>query len=135
MSIGENIKRIREQKGLLQKEVATELGLDKSSYSKLEKDMREVKVSELQKLSSLFNMTIDQIVSFEGAIPKEITIEDKNSVEQIKLINQLDEDDKKTVFSIIDKMLTNQKFKTFFQENVGKWSSVYQTNPITSPVI
>lgn len=120
MSIGENIKRIREQKGLLQKEVATHISLDKSAYSKLEKDMREVKVSELQKLSSLFNMTIDQIVCFEGDTPKEVTVEDKSTVEQMKLISQLDEQDKKTVFSIIDKMLTNQKFKTFFQENVGK---------------
>lgn len=120
MAIGMNIKRIRGQKGLLQKEVASELGLDKSSYSKLEKDIREVKVAELQKLSALFDMTIDQIVNFEGDTPKEITVEDKTAVEQLKLIGQLDEEDKKTIFSIIDKMLTNKKFKTFFQENMGK---------------
>jgi hypothetical protein len=35
-----------------------------------------------------------------------------------RLIAQLDEDDRKTVLSIIDKMLTNKKFKTFFKENV-----------------
>ena len=119
MPIGENIKKIREQKGLLQKEIATELGLDKSSYSKLEKDLREVKVSELQKLSGLFNMSIDQIVNFEGDTPKEVTIEDKSANEQMKLISQLDEDDKLTIYKLIDKMLTNKKFKTFFQENVG----------------
>lgn len=120
MSIGENIKRIREQKGLLQKQVTTELGLDKSSYSKLEKGLREVKVVELQKLSSLFEMTIDQIVNFEGDTPKEITIEDKSAVEQMKLIGQLEEEDRKTVFSIIDKMLTNKKFKNFFKDNIEK---------------
>lgn len=120
MSIGKNIKKLREQKGLLQKEVTAELGLDKSSYSKLEKDMREVKISELQTLSSLFDMTIDQIVNFEGDVPKEVTIEDKSAIEQMKLINQLDEDDKQTIFKLIDKMLTNNKFKTFFQENISK---------------
>jgi len=80
----------------------------------------EVKVAELQKLSGLFNMTIDQLVNFEGDMPEEITVEDKSAVEQIKLISKLDDDDKKTVFSIIDKMLTNKKFKTFFQENIDK---------------
>lgn len=120
MSIGGNIKRIREQKELLQKEVAAELGLDKSSYSKLEKDQREVKVSELQTLAGLFGMTIDQIVNFEGDMPKEVTIKDKPALEQMKLISQLDEEDRKTVFSIIDKMLTNKKFKNFFQENIDK---------------
>jgi len=120
MSIGENIKRIREHKGILQKLVAAELNIDKSSYSKLEKDMREVKVSELQKLSVLFDMSIDQIVNFEGDTPKEVTVEDKSAVEQVQLISQLDEGDKKTVFNIIDTMLTKKKFKTFFQENIGQ---------------
>lgn len=120
MSIGENIKAIREQKGLLQKEVTLELGLDKSSYSKLEKGLREVKVSELKKLAGLFNMTIDQIVSFEGDIPKEVIIEDKTANEQLKLISQLDEDDRQTIFKLIDNMLTNKKFKLFFQENIQK---------------
>ncbi len=70
-------------------------------------------------MASLFNLTIDQIVNFEGQIPKEVTIEDKTAVEQINLIQQLDEEDRKTVFTIIDKMLTNKKFKDFFQKNVA----------------
>lgn len=118
MSVGENIKAIREQKGLLQKEVTAELGLDKSSYSKLEKGLRDLKIVELQKLSTMFDMTIDQIVNFEGNTPKEVTIQDKSAIEQMKLISQLDEDDKQTIFKLIDKMLTNKKFKTFFQENI-----------------
>lgn len=76
-------------------------------------------VEELQKMASLFNLTIDQVVNFEGQIPKEVTIEDKTAVEQINLIQQLDEEDRKTVFTIIDKMLTNKKFKDFFQKNVA----------------
>lgn len=117
MSIGENIKSIRTQKGMLQKEVSICLELDKSSYSKLEKGLRDVKANELKKLSELFSMTIDQIVNFEGDMPREVIIEDKSAIEQMKLISQLDEDDKKIVFSIIEKMLTNKKFKNFFQEN------------------
>ena len=31
---------------------------------------------------------------------------------------QLDDDDKQTIFKLIDKMLTNKKFKSFFQKNV-----------------
>jgi transcriptional regulator with XRE-family HTH domain len=120
MTIGENIKKIREQKGLLQKEVTTHLELDKSAYSKLEKGSREVKVAELIKLSSLFDMSIDQIVNYYGVMPTEVTIEDKSAIEQMKLISQLDEEDKQTIFKLIDKMLTNNKFRAFFQENINK---------------
>ena len=104
----------------MQKEVASHIGVDKSTYSKIEKGTREVTVKELQKIAKLFNTTIDNIVNFEGNIPKEITITDKTAVEQMNLISQLDEEDKQTVFNIIDKMLTNKKFKNFFQENIQK---------------
>ncbi|MCO6504516.1 MAG: hypothetical protein J6568_03750 [Snodgrassella sp.] len=58
-------------------------------------------------------MTTDQIINFDGDIPKKITIEDKDEVEQTRLINQSDEEDKSIIFKIIDKMLTTQKFKDF----------------------
>ncbi len=119
MSLADNIKNIREEKGLLQKQVASHIGVDKSTYSKIEKGSREVTVKELQKMAQLFNMSIDQIVDFEGEIPRDITLEDKTATEQVKLIGLLDEDDKQTVLHIIDKMLTNKKFKDFFSKNVA----------------
>ncbi|MGD2033806.1 MAG: helix-turn-helix transcriptional regulator [Bacteroidales bacterium] len=109
----------REEKNFLQKQVATHIGVDKSTYSKIEKGTREVTVKELQKMAELFNVSIDQIVNFEGDIPKEVTIQDKTSVEQMNLIGQLDDDDKQTIFKLIDKMLTNKKFKDFFNKNVA----------------
>ena len=119
MKLAENIKKIREDKELMQKDVAIHIGVDKSTYSKIEKGLREVTVPELQKMAQLFNITIDQLVNFDGNIPKEVVIEDKNAVEQMRLIQQLEEEDKRTVFHIIDKMLTTQKFKDFFQKNVA----------------
>lgn len=120
MSIGKNIQAIRKQLGLLQKEVALELNLDKSSYSKVEKDMREVKVSELKILSNLFKMSIDDIINYdENTTPKEVVLEDKSQNEQFKLINELDEEDKSTILKIIDTMLTKKKFKDFFNKNMA----------------
>ena len=114
MSLGNNIQTIRKNLGLLQKEVALELNLDKSSYSK------EVKVSELKTLSNLFNMSIDDIINYdENTTPKEVVLEDKSENEQIKLINQLDEEDKSTILKIIDTMLTKKKFKDFFNKNIA----------------
>jgi sugar diacid utilization regulator len=76
-------------------------------------------VEELQKVAQLFNMTTDQIINYDGKMPKEVVIEDKTAVEQMRLIQQLDEDDKQTIFKLIDKMLTNKKFKDFFAKNVA----------------
>ena len=99
--------------------MATHIGVDKSAYSKIEKGLRALTVDELQKMAQLFNMTTDQVINHDGKVPKEVIIEDKTAVEQMRLIQQLDEDDKQTIFKLIDKMLTNKKFKDFFQNNVA----------------
>ena len=119
MSLADNIKAIREEKNLKQIEVATHIGVDKSAYSKIEKGSRALTVDELQKMAQLFNMTADQVLNHDGKIPKEVVIKDKTTVEQMRLIQQLDEEDKQTIFRIIEKMLTNKKFKEFFQKNVA----------------
>lgn len=119
MDLARNIKDIRETKGLKQIQVAEHIGVDKSAYSKIEKSTRAVTVEELHKMAQLFNLTTDQILNYDGKIPKEVKIEDKTAVEQMHLIQQLDEEDKQTIFKLIDKMLTNKKFKDFFTKNVA----------------
>ncbi|TDM00628.1 MAG: transcriptional regulator [Flavobacteriaceae bacterium] len=52
-------------------------------------------------------------------MPQEVIIEDKHASEQLKLISQLEEDDKQTIFKLVDKMLTNKRFKDFFSKNVA----------------
>jgi len=72
-------------------------------------------VDELQKMAQLFNLTTDQVINYDGKVPTEVILEDKTAVEHMRLIQQLDEDDKQTIFKLIDKMLTNKKFKTSFR--------------------
>jgi len=118
MSLAENIKELRKGKGLRQKEVANALDIGYSNYNKIENGVREISVKELQRLADFYNITLDQVVNNDGDLPKEIIIEDKQVQEQLRLIAELDEDDKVIVFKMIDKMLTSKKFKEFFLKNV-----------------
>jgi transcriptional regulator with XRE-family HTH domain len=119
MQTGQNIKKIREQKGMMQKEVANAVGVHPSNYSKIEKGEREPSIEVLDKLAKFFGLTIDQLVHLDENLPVEVKIEDKSTTEKLQLIQQLDEEDKKAVFRIIDTMLTKSKFKDFFQKNVA----------------
>lgn len=119
MNLANNIKNIREEKKLKQIEVATHIGVDKSAYSKIEKGQRALTIEELLKMAQLFNLTTDQVLNHDGKIPQEVVIEDKTAAEQLRLIQQLDEEDKQTIFKLIDKMLTNKKFKDFYHNNIA----------------
>lgn len=118
MDIGRIIKRIREDKGLMQKEVSSYLDIGNSNYNKLENGKRDLSVDELQKIAILFSMTTDQILNYENIVPEEITISNKPDFEKLNLINQLDDDDKATVFKIVDTMLTKKKLKDFFNKKI-----------------
>lgn len=118
MSIADNIKLLREEKKLMQKEVYNEIGLKPAHYNKLEKGLVEPSLDILEKLSAFYGVTIDEIVHYSKAKPKAVTIEDKTAVEQIRLLSQLNEKDKSTVMNIIDTMLTKQRFQNFFEQNL-----------------
>jgi transcriptional regulator with XRE-family HTH domain len=135
MSTGRIIKKIREDKGLMQKEVSAHLEIGNSNYNKLENGHRDLSVDELLKLSKLFNLTTDQILNYENIIPEDVTIEDKPDFEKLHLINQLDEDDKSMIFKMVDKMLTTKKFKDFFNNNfLLKKITVQNMIPQTKPL-
>lgn len=53
-TIGGNIKRFREQRGITQAVLAQFLGLDQTTISKIEAGQRSIKVSLLERLSNLF---------------------------------------------------------------------------------
>jgi transcriptional regulator with XRE-family HTH domain len=119
MHVGVNIKKIREEKGLMQKEVAKAAGMHPANYNKVEKGEREPSIDSLDKIARLLGLTVDQIIHYEGKLPKEITIEDKTVNEKMRLIDQLDEDDKSALYRMIDCMLTKNKFKEFFNKNIA----------------
>lgn len=76
MKIGdkmENLKKIRLEKGLSQKEVAEALQLTQSSYSKYERGERKPDPETLMKISKFFNIAIDYIV---GNIETPITLDE-----------------------------------------------------------
>lgn len=118
-NLGEHIKTLRKERGLQQKEVAVEVGIDQSNYSKIENGRREPSVSVLKKLADLFEVSVDYIIEPNDDLPKEVIIEDKTVNEKLRLISQLDEEDKNMVFRMIDKMLTTKKFKEFFDKNMA----------------
>lgn len=62
MGLADNIKKLREDKELRQKEVANALDIGYSNYNKIENGNREISVKELQGLAGFYNITVDQVI-------------------------------------------------------------------------
>jgi len=119
MSTGQNIKKIREEKGVTQQTLADLIAMHRSNYSKIESGQRELSIDALNKIAKYFGVTTDQIINYDGNLPTEVTIEDKNLIEQVKLIQELEPEEKSMVFKMVDTFLTQKRFKDFFQKNIA----------------
>jgi len=67
MRTGTIIKRTREDKGLMQKEVSAHLSIGNSNYNKLENSHRYLSVEELQKLPILFHVRKNRVCKLSEA--------------------------------------------------------------------
>lgn len=64
IKIGSKIKKARLSKGIRQKDMAEKLELSVSTYSNYENNYREPKLDIVEKICSILDMTIDELVDF-----------------------------------------------------------------------
>jgi len=60
---GEQIKQLREQKGLLQRQVANQLEMDTPMLSKIERGERNAKREQVTILSKIYNVSEEDLLS------------------------------------------------------------------------
>ena len=60
---GEQIRKLREHKGLLQRQVANQLEMDTPMLSKIERGERNAKREQVSILSRIFNVPEDDLLS------------------------------------------------------------------------
>jgi transcriptional regulator with XRE-family HTH domain len=111
MEIGERIKKIREARGLSQKEIAAIIKMDQSQYSKLEKDKTDPSVSTLAKVANALGAQLSEL--FADDLMKDVNSYDKSLMEKISLVDALDEDEKKSLFKIIDALSSKKKLNHY----------------------
>ena len=73
MTYGTKLRNIRLQKGLSQAEVANAIGLDQSSYSRIESDQSELKARILMKLAKYYKVDVS-ILYFSHKLDYKILI-------------------------------------------------------------
>jgi len=109
--IATNIRRLREVKGLSQKEVSASSGVPQGQYSRIENGKVEPAVSTLDKIAKVFEVSVTEFFrSSDLDEPVNIPL-----LEKIKLIDSLGEDEKEALFKMIDLAISNKRMKESLQ--------------------
>jgi transcriptional regulator with XRE-family HTH domain len=65
-NISKNIKKIRELKGITREQLASDLGMSVSGYSKIERGEVNLSLSKTQKISELLGVDISKTLHFDA---------------------------------------------------------------------
>lgn len=105
--ISKNIKRFRKLKKFSQKEVSAKSNVPQGQYSRIENGKVEPSVSTLEKLANVFEISIAAFFKTDD------TEENVNLplLEKVKLIDQLDKEEKNALLKMIDITISKKRMK------------------------
>lgn len=81
MTLGNNLFKARKKKGLSQEEVAEKLGVSRQTVSKWETDETIPDILQSKKLSTLYGLSLDELIEFDIGIKEIDDAIDKTSEE------------------------------------------------------
>ena len=110
LTVADRIKSIRKAKGLSQKEVITTIGMGSAQYSRIENGKTDPSVTTLEKIATALGVTMAELFTDDEPLT-EITTTDRTLMEKVQLIERLDQEERQTVFKVLDAFLTKQKLK------------------------
>lgn len=85
MEFGERIKSLRESRGIIQEDFASYLGVSRPTISGYETKGYQPSHEKLQRMSELFNVTIDYLIN-GGPLDRELEFQQKYSKQQANAI-------------------------------------------------
>ncbi|QTE21030.1 helix-turn-helix domain-containing protein [Polaribacter cellanae] len=109
--ISDNIKRMREAKGLSQKEVISAIGMGAAQYSRIENGKTDPSISTVEKIAKALGVTMAELFTDTNDL-KEINSLNKTLIERVTLIDTLTKEEQKTIFTILDAFISKRKFKS-----------------------
>ena len=108
MAIGDKILTLRKQRGWSQQQLARQIGTSGPIIGRYERGEMTPSVEVAKKLADTFGITLDYLVDDTGRLAE---IKDQAMLKRLTQIEQLDQEEKKTIVQVIDSLLRDAKAK------------------------
>ena len=113
--IGEKIISLRKSKSWSRADLANAIGASESMISKYEQNANLPSIEMTLKICQVFNITSDYLIG-----NKRYGHFDKELMEKIEAIQNIDNETKKKIFEIIDVYIRDSNTKNFIASNISK---------------
>jgi transcriptional regulator with XRE-family HTH domain len=110
MDIAKKIKQVREAKGMTAKQVISAVDMGAAMYSRIETGKTEPSLTTLEKIAKALGVSLSDFFANDDKMA-DVNSYDGSLMEKVKAIEALNDDEKKTVFSIVDAFVGKKKLK------------------------
>ncbi len=110
MNLGNNIRKIREAKGLSGKEVALTCKMDPAQYSRIENNKTDIALSSIVKIAKALGVDVAGLFTADDVF-KDVNSVDKTLMEKVSLIELLDKKERSAFFTMLDALVARKKLK------------------------
>jgi transcriptional regulator with XRE-family HTH domain len=109
MAVHDKIKELRKEKGWTQAELAERLDMHPVNLNKLEQGKNMPSADSLIRLSDIFNVSIDYLLSDEVQKKESTILKDKELLESFTKVERMDDKAKEIVKELLDSFIIKQQ--------------------------
>ena len=110
MDLGNAIKKVREVKGLSQKEIALSCKMDQAHYSRIENGKTDPSFSIVVRIAKALGVELHELFHADSNY-KELHTHDKSLIDKLTMIEQLDKKEKQAFFIVLDAFVNKKRLK------------------------
>lgn len=116
--LSDTLKRVREAKGLSQKELAGSMDMAQAQYSRIENGKTDPSFSVVVKIAETLGLSLSDFFRADD-IFSDANSYDKTLVEKLQLLDSLDDGEKKSIYTLVDSLVSKKKMKENLQNLVN----------------
>jgi len=118
-TLADHIKALRKKHGLSQAQLAERIGAHLTHVNRIETGKSMPGLDFLIKISRVFHVTLDDLIRDDADVLAETHFADKDLAERLRLLDQLDDDERQAIVKIIDAVLTKQRMRQVLEDQVN----------------
>lgn len=103
--LGKRIQELRKQLGHTQAQLADKIKVSHTQLTRYEGKNVQPPADVLQRLANIFDVSIDYLVNGNKSDKIEQTLKDAELIKQFKQLDQLPEDEKKSIIKVISALI------------------------------
>jgi transcriptional regulator with XRE-family HTH domain len=119
-ALGNRIRRLRQERGWSQAQLAMKLKIHQKQVSGYERDVHAPSTDLLIRVATLFDVSLDYLAFDDRNDARRVTVADRELLEKLEELDRLPEGDRATVKAVLDTFILKRRLQGLAESAAGR---------------